>query len=159
MAPWTQKQFPNHSRDGKAEFDLTFSNENSGYVHKNEQERGNKRGDNEKRRVFLRGICKKLQLKLPWAFRQQCSLGGKQFSRLLATKSYYKSTSKVIIRQISCIFFLPCPAVIGLKQGKVTMWDLQTGWQVFPQRTAVPIVNILSQVSHLDFFPRGPAFI
>lgn len=159
MAPWTQKQFPNHSRDGKAEFDLTFSNENSGYVHKNEQERGNKRGDNEKRRVFLRGICKKLQLKLPWAFHQRSSLGGKQFSRLLATKSYYKSTSKVIIRQISCIFFLPCPAVIGLKQGKVTMWDLQTGWQVFPQRTAVPIVNILSQVSHLDFFPRGPAFI
>lgn len=48
MAPWTEKQFPNHSRDSKAEFDLTFSSKNSGYVHKNEQEGGNKRGDNEK---------------------------------------------------------------------------------------------------------------
>lgn len=103
-------------------------------------------------RDFLRGISKKLQLKLLWAFQQQSSLGGKQFSRLLATKSHYRDTSKVVIRQISCIFFLPCPAVIGLKQETVTMQDLHTGRQVFPQRTAEPIGNTLSQVSNLDFF-------
>lgn len=73
------------------------------------------------RRVFLRGICKKLQLKLHWAFQQQCSLGGKQFSRVLATKSHYKITPKVVIRQIACILFLPFPAVSNREQ-----WQCKT---------------------------------
>lgn len=107
MAPSTQKHFPNHSRDGKVEFDLTCSNKNSGYIHKNEQEGGNKRGDNEKRRLFLRGICKKLQLKPHWAFQQQYSLGGKQFSRLLATKSHYKAPQKWLLDRFLAYSFFP----------------------------------------------------
>lgn len=63
MAPWIQKQFPNHSRDGKVEFDLTCSNKNSGYVRKNEQEEGNKRGDNEKRKGLFEGNFQKAPAK------------------------------------------------------------------------------------------------